>query len=138
MSEDSVLKPRGKTILWVLRGLMGFVFIATGTMKLLATPMMIDDFNQLGLGRWFMHFAGTLEVIGGAGALVPRFSPLVALLLLVPIDIGAFVTQLTVFHHDWIHPIVIGSILIGIIYPQRSALRLKATISDQRPIPDLQ
>ena len=126
MSEDSMLKP-WKTSLWVLRGLMAFVFIATGAMKLVATPMMIDDFNHLGLGLWFMYFTGALEVIGGVGVLVPRFSPLAALLLLVPIDIGAFFTQLSVFHHDWIHPIVIGSILIGIIYLQRSALRSKAS-----------
>jgi uncharacterized membrane protein YphA (DoxX/SURF4 family) len=124
MSEDSMLKP-WKTSLWVLRGLMAFVFIATGAMKLVATPMMIDDFNHLGLGLWFMYFTGALEVIGGVGVLMPRFSPWAALLLLVPIDIGAFVLQLTVFHHDWIHPIVFGLILFGIIYLQRSALRSK-------------
>jgi uncharacterized membrane protein YphA (DoxX/SURF4 family) len=125
MSDDSVLKP-GKTSLWVLRGLMAFVFIATGAMKLVATPMMIEDFNHLGLGLWFMYFTGALEVIGGIGVLMPRFSPWAALLLLVPIDIAAFVLQLTVFHHDWIHPIVFGLILFGIIYLQRSALRSKA------------
>ncbi|ARM92098.1 DoxX family protein (plasmid) [Rhizobium sp. CIAT894] len=127
MSEDSLLKPRGKTTLWVLRGLIGFVFIATGTMKLPATPMMIEDFNHLGLGLWFMYVTGALEVVGGAGVLVPRFSPWAALLLLAPIDIAAFVLQLTVFHHDWIHPIVFGLILFGIIYLQKSALRLKVT-----------
>ncbi|MCP3461003.1 DoxX family protein [Bradyrhizobium sp. CCGUVB23] len=126
MSEDSVLKP-GKISLWVLRGLMAFVFIATGAMKLMATPMMIEDFNYLGLGLWFMYFTGALEVVGGVGVLVPRFSPWAALLLLVPIDIAAFVLQLTVFHHDWIHPIVFGLILFGIIYLQKSALRSKAS-----------
>ncbi|UWU24258.1 DoxX family protein (plasmid) [Rhizobium sp. CB3060] len=126
MAKDSVLTPRWKTTLWVLRGLMGFVFIATGMMKLLATPMMIEDFNRLGLGLWFMYLTGALEVVGGAGVLVPRVSPWAALLLLVPIDIGAFATQLTVFHHDWIHPIVFGLILFGIMYLQRGALRFKA------------
>ncbi|MCP3379949.1 MULTISPECIES: DoxX family protein [unclassified Bradyrhizobium] len=126
MSEESVLNP-GKMSLWVLRGLMGFVFIATGAMKLVATPMMIEDFNHLGLGLWFMYFTGALEVIGGVGVLVPRLSPWAALLLLVPIDIAAFVLQLMVFHHDWIHPIVFGLILFGIIYLQQSALRLKVT-----------
>jgi uncharacterized membrane protein YphA (DoxX/SURF4 family) len=106
---------------------MSFVFIATGMMKLLATPMMVEDFNHLGLGLWFMYVTGALEVVGGVGVLVPRFSPWAALLLLVPIDIGAFATQLTVFHHDWIHPIVFALILFGIIYLQRSAFRLKMT-----------
>jgi len=126
MSNSLALKPRQKIALWVLRGLMAFVFIATGMMKLFAMPMLVDDFNRLGLGLWFMYFTGALEVIGGVAVLAPRWSPWAALLLLGPIDIGAFITQLTVFHHDWIHPIVFGAMLFGIVYLQRNALRSKA------------
>src|SRR6516225_10687007 len=101
---------------------MSFVFLATGTMKLMATPMMIEDFNHLGFGLWFMYLTGVLEVIGGGGVLIPRFSPFAALLVLLPICIGVFISQLTVFHHDWIHTVVFGLIVSSIVYLQRDAL----------------
>jgi uncharacterized membrane protein YphA (DoxX/SURF4 family) len=113
----------GKTILlWVLRILMGAMFIAAGAAKLAGQQMMVDEFAVVGLGQWFRYFTGILEFAGGIAVLLPRFSPLGALVLLL-VDIGALVAQITILHADWIHTIVIGAILVAIIALQRDGLK---------------
>jgi hypothetical protein len=44
-----------------------------------------------------------------------------AALLLLAIDFGAFIAQITVLHIDWIHTIIIGLVLAALIYLQRDA-----------------
>jgi putative oxidoreductase len=104
-------------ILWVLRVLMAALFLFAALMKLTSQPMMIAEFEHVGLGQWFRYFTGAIELIGGIGVLMPRFSPFAALLLLL-VDAGAFVAQATMLHMDWIHTIVIGLILGTLVYLQ--------------------
>lgn len=108
-------------ILWILRILMGGAFLFAAVSKLTGQPMMVAEFDQVGLGQWFRYFTGILEVIGGIAILVPSYSALGAILLLL-IDAGAFVAQVSVLHVDWIHTIVIGAILAVVIYLQRKAI----------------
>lgn len=106
--------------LWILRVLMAALFLFAAFMKLTSQPMMVAEFDKVGLGQWFRVFTGGLELIGGIGVLIPRFSPLAACLLLL-IDVGAFVAQVTTLHMDWIHTVVIALLLGGLIYLQRNA-----------------
>jgi uncharacterized membrane protein YphA (DoxX/SURF4 family) len=108
-------------VLWVLRVLLAALFIFAGVSKLTGQPMMVAEFDQVGLGQWFRFFTGALEVIGAIAILVPRSSALGALLLLA-VDAGAFVAQVSILHMDWIHTIVIGALLAVVIYLQRKAL----------------
>jgi putative oxidoreductase len=108
-------------LLWVLRALMACLFLFPSFMKLSGQPMMVAEFDEIGLGQWFRIFTGALELIGGVGVLIPRVSPFAALLLLL-VDIGAFVAQISILHKDWIHTIVIGLILGALIYLQRGRL----------------
>jgi putative oxidoreductase len=39
------------------------------------------------------------------------------------VDVGAFFAQILFLHQDWIHPIVIGAVLVALIYLQRDAIR---------------
>lgn len=117
--------PRGKAIsiaIWVLRILLGLAFLAASVMKLSGQPQMVAEFQQVGLGQWFRYFTAALELIGGVAILVPRVSALGALLLLA-VDAGAFVAQVSVLHMDWIHTIVIGALLILLVYFQRESLK---------------
>lgn len=104
--------------LWIMRILIAALFLFASCMKLSGQPMMIAEFDRVGLGQWFRYFTGFLELLGGIGVLIPRFSPFAAILLLM-VDLGAFVAQVSVLHMDWIHPIVIATLLGGIIYLQR-------------------
>lgn len=113
----------GKTILlWVLRALAAAIFLSAAAMKLSGQQQMIDEFNTVGLGQWFRYLTGLLELVGGIAVLVPRFSPLGALLLLC-VDAGAFVAQVAILHMDWIHTIVIGALLVAVIALQRNTLK---------------
>ena len=112
-------RTRPRTIaLWALRILVGGMFLLSGIMNLTGQPMMVDTFDKVGLGQWFRIVTGLLEVVGGAAVLVPSVSVLGALLLLA-VDAGAFVAQVTVLHQDWIHCVVIGGVLLALMALQR-------------------
>jgi putative oxidoreductase len=105
---------------WVLRVLLGSVFLLAAFMKLSGKPMMIAEFDKVGLGQWFRYFTASLEVIGGVAVLIPRFSIPGALVLLL-VDAGAFVAQVSVLHIDWIHTVVIAALLGTLIQLQRNS-----------------
>lgn len=113
---------RGKlAFVWAYRILVALMFLAAAGMKLTGQPMMIAEFQQVGLGQWFRYFTGSLELIGAVLVLLPRFTTFGALLLLL-VDVGAFIAQVTVLHMGWIHTIVTGLILAGLIWVQRRTL----------------
>ena len=109
-------------VLWVLRVLMAALFLFAAFAKLTGQQMMVDEFATLPVGQWFRYVVGLLELVGGVGVLIPAVSGLGAIVLLV-VDVGAFVAQIAFLHGDWIHPIVIGAILVALIYLQRDAIR---------------
>jgi putative oxidoreductase len=41
-----------------------FLFAAFG--KLTSRPMMVQEFDIVGLGQWFRYFTGIVEVVGAA------------------------------------------------------------------------
>jgi hypothetical protein len=82
---------------------------------------MIAEFNTVGLGQWFRYFTGSLELIGGLAVLIPRISVFGAILLLI-VDFGAFIAQVTILHMGWMHCVVIAILLGLLIYLQPSAL----------------
>jgi len=38
---------------WVLQGLLAAAFLAAGGAKLAGVPMMVQVFDQIGMGQWF-------------------------------------------------------------------------------------
>jgi uncharacterized membrane protein YphA (DoxX/SURF4 family) len=80
---------------WVLCLLLAFAFLMVAGMKLLSKPIMVREFDQVGLGQWFRYFTGTLEVIGAVGLLIPKLSRWAALLLAV-VMVGAIIAHFTV------------------------------------------
>ena len=93
-------------------------------MKLTSQPMMVQEFDMVGLGQWFLYFTGVLEAVGAVATLIPSVSVLGAVLLLA-VDAGAFVAQVAAIHMDWVHPIVIGAVIAALIYLQRDALKAR-------------
>ncbi len=108
-------------VIWVLRVLLAALFLMAAFMKLSGQPMMVEEFGTIGLGQGFRYLTGILELIGGIAVLVPAVSVFGALLLLC-VDLGAFVTQAFVLHGDVIHTIVIALLLLVLIYLQRGRL----------------
>ncbi|MEW5420584.1 DoxX family protein [Amorphus sp. 3PC139-8] len=107
--------------LWALRILLALAFVLFAVMKLAGREAMIVEFDMVGLGQWFRYFTGLLELTGAIALLIPAVSVLGAVLLLI-VDLGAFVAQVTILHIDWIHTVAIAALLGAVIYLQRSSL----------------
>jgi uncharacterized membrane protein YphA (DoxX/SURF4 family) len=116
-----VSRTRG-IVVWVLRILLAALFLFAGVSKLLGLGNMVSEFETVGLGQWFRYLTGILEIIGVVSILAPRVSVYGAVLLLC-IDVGAFVAQVTRLHGDWIHTIVIGAALVAVIFLQQGLRR---------------
>ena len=95
-------------VIWVLRILVAGLFAFAGFMKLSGQPMMVAEFGVVGLGDWFRIFTGAVEIIGALAVIYPVTTAWGALLLLC-VDAGAFIAQITRIHQDWVHTIVIGA-----------------------------
>lgn len=81
--------------LWIVRGLLALAFVAAGGAKLYGVPMLVQEFQHIGLGQWFRYVTGGLEIIGAILLLLPQKAVLGALLLIC-IMIGAAITHLFV------------------------------------------
>lgn len=118
-STPTAAFPIKSIALWVLRVLLAALFLFAAYMKLSGNPMMVAEFDTVGLGQWFRYVTGILELVGAVALLVPKTSLYGAALLLC-VDAGAFVAQLTVIHQDWVHTIVIGALLGAVVWLNRS------------------
>jgi putative oxidoreductase len=76
------------TIAWILQILLALAFIASGGNKLLHLADTVKGFGGMGFPSWFAYFIAVAEVVGGIGLLVPRFTRLAAMGLII-IMIGA-------------------------------------------------
>ena len=122
--QSAVSAPSSKMniVIWVLRVLMAALFLFAAFGKLSGMAMMVQEFDTVGLGQWFRYFTGVVELAGALALLIPAASGFGAILLLL-VDIGAFIAQVAVIHMDWIHTIVIGAILAALVYLQRSSIQ---------------
>jgi uncharacterized membrane protein YphA (DoxX/SURF4 family) len=59
-------------IVWAVRLLLALAFGAAGVAKLAGVPMMVQNFEQIGLGQWFRYVTGLVEITGVLLLLVPR------------------------------------------------------------------
>lgn len=109
-------------VLWALRLLMAALFLFAGFAKLSGQEMMVQEFGLLPVGQWFRYLTGVIEILGAIALLIPSYSGLGALALLV-VDVGAFFAQVGFIHSDWVHTIVIGAILAALVYLQRDSIR---------------
>ena len=90
------VQPRWKSVsLWIVRGLLAFVFLGAGGAKLYGVPVMVEEFGHMGFGQWFRYFTGSLEVLGALLILLPSLAAFGALLLIC-IMIGATIMHLLV------------------------------------------
>ena len=81
-------------IAWVLQGLLGLAFIASGVKKFTDLPATVNMFSSLGLPGLVAYLVASGEVLGGIGLLIPRFTRPAAMGLLV-IMVGAVVLHAT-------------------------------------------
>ena len=76
------------TIAWILQILLAVAFIASGGNKLLHLADTVKGYGGMGFPGWFAYLVAGAEVLGGIGLLVPRFTRLAAMGLII-IMVGA-------------------------------------------------
>jgi putative oxidoreductase len=107
--------------LWVVRGLLALVFASAGGAKLYGVPMLVEEFQHMGLGQWFRYFTGTLEVLGAVLILVPSLAALGAVLLIC-IMIGATVMHLFVIGGSPAPALVLLALSAIVAYAKRDQI----------------
>ena len=82
---------------WALQIVLALAFLAAGGSKLAGVPMMVQIFDQIGIGQWFRFVTGVVEIVGAVGLLIPGFAGPAALWLGFTM-VCATITHLTVLH----------------------------------------
>lgn len=123
MSTTDVQRPpRWKpAALWTLKGLLAAVFLSAGGAKIYGVPMMVENFQQIGLGQWFRYLAGILEVVGGIMVLMPRVAAIGGVLLSC-IMVGAIATHLLLMGGSAFPAIVLLVLSAIIVFAHRDQI----------------
>jgi putative oxidoreductase len=109
--------------LWVVRGLLALAFAGAGGAKLYGVPMLVEEFQHMGLGQWFRYFTGTLELLGAVMILMPSFAAFGALLLIC-IMIGATAVHLFVIGGSPVPALVLLALSAIVAYAKRDQISL--------------
>lgn len=122
MSVVTAPSPRWKfASLWVVRGLLALAFASAGGAKLYGVPMLVEEFQHMGLGQWFRYFTGTLELLGAVLVLVPSLAAFGAVLLIC-IMIGATLMHLLVIGGSPVPALVLLALSAIVAYARRGQI----------------
>jgi uncharacterized membrane protein YphA (DoxX/SURF4 family) len=78
--------------------LLALIFVASGLAKLASLEFELVAFERWGYPIWFMYLIGTIEVVGGIGLIIQRFSAAAGAALALMM-IGAIGTHM--IHSEW-------------------------------------
>ena len=101
--------------------MLALAFVAAGGAKLYGVPMLVEEFEHIGLGQWFRYFTGGLEIIGAILLLLPQKAALGALLLIC-IMTCAVLTHLFVIGGSAVPAIVLLALNAVVAYAERSQI----------------
>ncbi len=110
---------------WAPRVLLALAFIGGGVAKLTGQPMMIANFDKIGLGQGFRIVTGVIEIAAAILILVPRTMVIGAGLMLCVLA-GAFVAQLGPLKGDVIHVLVMAAIVGLALWLRRRGHQVRA------------
>ena len=114
--------PRWKSAgLWIVRGLLALAFAGAGGAKLYGVPMLVEEFQHIGLGQWFRYLTGALELLGAFLILAPSLAAFGALLLIC-IMTGAVITHLFVIGGSTVPAIVLLALNATVAYAERGQI----------------
>jgi len=110
-----------RTGVWVLQAAVAVAFFAAGGAKLAGVPVMVQLFDQLGLGQWFRYVTGTVEVLGAFALIYPGMASIGGLWLGFTM-FCAVLTHLFVLHNNPAAAAVLGLLNALIVYLHRDEL----------------
>src|SRR6266513_1226617 len=113
---------RGRVVgAFILQGLLAAAFLAAGGAKLAGVPMMVQIFDQIGMGQWFRIVTGVVEVVGAVALLIPGFAALGAAWLGATMFF-AVLTHLFILHSSAIPAVVLLALNVLVVWLRRDQL----------------
>jgi putative oxidoreductase len=110
---------KGKNITsWILQCLTAIAFLGAAGAKIASVQMLVDVFNQIGIGQWFRYITAALEILGAIALLTPRFAAFGALLLATTMFF-AVLTHLLILHTSPAAAIVLMLLSAAILWLRR-------------------
>lgn len=104
--------------LWALQALLAVAFLFFGGSKLAGTEMMVNVFENVGVGQWFRYVTGLLEVGGAVLLLIPALAGLGGLLLAC-VMVGATFAHLFVIGGSFVMPLVLLVLTLAVAWGRR-------------------
>jgi uncharacterized membrane protein len=105
----------------ILQGLLAAAFLAAGGAKLAGVPMMVQIFDQIGMGQWFRVVTGLVEVAGAVALLVPGLAALGAAWLGATMFF-AVVTHLFILHSSAMPALILLTLNVLVVWLRRDQL----------------
>jgi len=103
-----------KTSLTAIRLLVTGAFVAAGLAKLAGADMMVATFDTIGVGQWFRHVTGAIEISGAVLLWAPGRQIFGAGLLLATM-LGAALAHIAVLGTDTLLPAVVLGLLSAVL-----------------------
>src|SRR5271168_3839738 len=75
-------------ITWILRVLLGLIFLGIGIEKLTGTMGTVPFFDAIGWGQWFRYASGALDTAGALLIFVPRWTSYGAGIITCTVGLG--------------------------------------------------
>src|ERR1700749_1671985 len=75
---------------WILRVLLGVIFLGIGVEKLTGTMGTIPFFDALGWGQWFRVVSGAFDFAGAVLILIPRWTRYGAVIITCTVGLGTY------------------------------------------------
>ena len=104
-----------------IRGVLALVFLAAGGAKLAGVPVFVEGFEALGMGQWFRHVTGIVEVAGAILLWWPNRQVLGAVLLGATM-VGATLANLFAIGDSVVPSLVLGALCATVLYLHRNQL----------------
>jgi putative oxidoreductase len=111
----------GHVALWTVQVALAGMFLLAGGSKLLGAPAMVEMFDAIGVGQWFRHLTGGIEVGSAIALLVPSIAVYGALAL-VPTMVGAVITHLFIVGGSPAVPAILMLGAAGVAWARRPQL----------------
>jgi len=112
----------------VIQGILAAAFVAAATAKLMGTPMMIQVFDDIGLGQWFRIVTAWVEILGAIALLTPGFAAFGALWLAATMFF-ATLTHLLILHTSAAPAVGLLALNLAVVWLRREQLeRVRALL----------
>jgi len=115
-----------KYVVLVIKALLTLAFVAAGAAKIFGAEMMVQTFEQVGVGQWFRYVTGFIEIGGAALLWLPARQWLGAGLLMVTM-VGATLAHFLVLGAaSGVPAIILGLLAAFVLFTHRDQLPLNA------------